>query len=260
MRIIWHERVMQMGEKFILSAGSTKACRYAGEYLRDLGLPVTDTPGADVRWVLLDVPSLNAEGKLRGGGALESLLGKLPEDILVCGGNLNHPGLDGYEAVDFLKDEAYLCENAYITAECALDVALPYLTRTVRGCPVLILGWGRIGKCLGQLLKAMGADVTIAARNPNHRAMIHALGYQTSDFYGIPLSHFRVIYNTAPHPVLSREKLAQCREDCVKIELASKDGMAGDDIITARGLPGLHMPESSGKLIADTFIKLCYGR
>lgn len=260
MRIIWHERVMQMGEKFIFPAGSTKACRYAAKLLRDWGLPVTDTPGADVRWVLLDVPSFNAEGQLRGGGDVDTLLSRLPKDILICGGNLNHPGLDGYEAVDFLMDEAYLCENAYITAECALDVALPYLSRTVRGCPVLILGWGRIGKCLGQLLKNMGADVTIAARNSAHRAMIHALGYQTSDISDIPLSHFRLIYNTVPHPVLTHEDLAHCQEDCAKIELASQDGMAGEDIITARGLPGIHMPESSGKLIADTFLRLCYGR
>jgi hypothetical protein len=52
----------------------------------------------------------------------------------------------------------------------------------------------------------------------------------------------------------------QCREDCVKIELASKDGMEGDDIIIARGLPGIHLPESSGELIAETFLRLCCGR
>ena len=213
-----------------------------------------------MRWVVLDVPSFNAEGKLRGGGDIEALLPQFPKDILICGGNLNHPSLDGHEVVDFLKDENYLCENAYITAECALDVTYPYLKRTIRGCPVLILGWGRIGKCLGALLKNMGADVTIAARNSGHRAMIHALGYQTADISDMSLSRCRLLYNTIPHPILRREDLANCAEDCVKIELASRDGMEGDDIIIARGLPGIHMPESSGKLIADTFSRLCYGR
>ena len=46
----------------------------------------------------------------------------------------------------------------------------------------------------------------------------------------------------------------------MKIELASKAGMVGDDIIPARGLPGIHMPESSGELIAKTFLRLCNGR
>lgn len=260
MCIIWHERVMRMNNGSILQAGSTRGCRYAGKYLRELELPVTETPDATVRYVLLDVPSFGADGQLRGGGDVEQILSKLPKDVMVCGGNLSHPGLDGYETVDFLKDEIYLCENAYITAECALDVALPYLSRTIRGCPVLILGWGRIGNCLGQLLKGLCADVTIAARNPAHRAMIHALGYHAEDIDSVSLNHCRLIYNTVPHPVLSRVQMSACRDDCVKIELASKDGMEGEDIIIARGLPGIHMPESSGTLIANTFLRLCYGR
>ena len=131
-----------------------------------------------------------------------------------------------------------------------------------KGGPVLIIGWGRIGKCLGQLLKCMGADVTIAVRNPAQIAMIRALGYGSVDISLLPdsLAHFRLLYNTVPFPVLNRAQMALCREDCVKIELASKDGIEGDDVIIARGLPGIHMPESSGELIARTFLRLCYGR
>lgn len=251
---------MHMDEKFIFPAGSTKACRYAAEYLKQLGLPVADHPNKDVRYLLLDTPSFQANGTLRGGGDVEKILSALPKDLLICGGNLIHPALEAYETVDFLKDEAYLCENAYITAECALDVALPYLNRTIRGCPVLVIGWGRIGKCLGQLLRGMGADVTIAARNPAHRAMIHALGYQAEAVENLSLGHYRLIYNTVPYPILGQEQMDTSRADCVKVDLASREGMAGDDIIVARGLPGIHMPESSGTLIAKTFLRLCYGR
>lgn len=249
-----------MENRIIFRAGQTKACRYAGDYLMGLGVNVADTPCSGVRYLLLDVPSFQPGGTLRQGGSLEEILDRLPGDIQVCGGNLKHPALEKYGTVDFLQDESYLCENAYITAECALDTALPYLTRTIRGCATLIVGWGRIGKCLGQLLKGMGADVTIAARNPARQAMIHALGYHAVDISEVPLNHYRLIYNTVPYPVLSRELMSQCREDCVKIELASKAGMEGDDIIIARGLPGIHMPESSGELIAKTFLRLCYGR
>lgn len=42
--------------------------------------------------------------------------------------------------------------------------------------------------------------------------------------------------------------------NCLKIELASLPGIAGDDVIPARGLPGIYVPESSGKLIADTLL------
>ncbi len=253
---------MYMEEKLIFAAGGTKACRFAASYLQALRLPVTDTPGSRIRYLLLDVPSFQSNGLLRSGGSIGPILSALPKDIMICGGNLSNPALDGYETVDFLKDEGYLCENAYITAECALDVALPYLGRTLRNCPVLVIGWGRIGKCLAQLLKNLGADVTVAARKPKDRAMIHALGYGAVDINELPLcmGHFRLLYNTVPTPVLDPEQMATCHPSCVKIELASKDGIVGEDIVIARGLPGLHMPESSGKLIADTFLRLCYGR
>ncbi len=242
-----------MEKKSIFLAGNTAACRYAGEYLASLGLPVVHSPGQEVGYALLDVPSF------RFGEAVEDFLMNLSRETIICGGRLDQPALRDFRTVDFLQDEIYLCENAYITAECALDVAFPYLKRTVRGCPVLILGWGRIGKALGQLLKAMGAAVTIAARNPSQRAMVHALGYSTADYSELPemLPHFRLVFNTVPEVVLDT---SGCREDCAKIELASRDGMTGEDIIIARGLPGIHMPESSGELIARSFLRLAYRR
>ncbi len=251
-----------MDEKVIFAAGSTGGCRFAASYLKELGLSVTDSPGKQIRYLLLDTPAFGPEGRMRSGGNVDDLLRRLPKDIMICGGNLSHPSLEEYETADFLKDELYLCENAYITAECALDVALPYLKHTIRHCPVLIIGWGRIGKCLARILKNLEADVTVAARNPKDRAMIHALGCGVVDIAELPLClhHFQLLYNTVPFPVLSHDQLSCCRKDCIKIELASKDGITGDDVIIARGLPGLHMPESSGKLIGDTFIRLCYGR
>ena len=46
------------------------------------------------------------------------------------------------------------------------------------------------------------------------------------------------------------------KADAVAVELASTPGMAGDNIISALGLPGKMAPESSGKLIAETFLRL----
>lgn len=243
----------------IYCAGSTKACQYAAEFLQGSGHRVVDAPCEEVTHLLLDVPSFGAKGLLRSGEPLDGILSSLPKTVTVWGGNLHHASLEGYRKMDLLQDAFYLAENAYITAECALDVALPYLDITIRGCPTLIIGWGRIGKCLGQLLKNMGADIAIAARKETDRAMIHALGMKAVDINDLPdqLNGYRLIFNTAPELVLKREQMALCQEDCVKIELASKAGMEDEDVIVARGLPGIHFPESSGKLIAATILRLC---
>lgn len=248
-----------MDNKLLCCAGGTTALRYAAEYLRNFGISVADQPGMNVSHVLLDVPSFGPDGQLRTGGSVENLLMQLPGNVTVCGGNLDHPALDSYQTVDYLKDARYLAENAYITAECAVEIALSYLPVTLRHCPILIIGWGRIGKCLGQLLKALGADVTIAARKESNRAICQALDYRTADTAHLvnTLGRYRLIFNTAPEIVLNRQQMSECHPDCVKIELASKAGMEDDSVIIARGLPGIHMPESSGLLIAETFVRFC---
>jgi dipicolinate synthase subunit A len=238
----------------ICCAGTTAAARYAATALWDAGWDVTDQSEGDVEILLLDVPSFGANGFLRGGGDIQAILDKLPRDVTVCGGNLTHPALESYKKIDFLENEDYLAQNAYITAEAALDVALPYLQRTVKGCKVLILGWGRIGKCLGNLLKAMGAEVTVAARKASDRAMLKALGFGA---VGFPidveiLQASELIYNTVPYEVLDCAQI----QDCTKIDLASRQGVIGDDVVIARGLQGIHFPESSGKLIANTLMRI----
>ena len=64
-----------------------------------------------------------------------------------------------------------------------------------------------------------------------------------------------LVFNTAPSLLLSREMTARC-PDCLLIDLASQPGMQGDDVLWARGLPGKMAPESSGKLIAETILRL----
>lgn len=225
----------------------------AVEELEKRGVCIADAPSVDVTHLLLPVPCKMEAGELR------DILMQLPKEITVLGGGLDRAELAGYRCVDLLKDERYLAQNAMITAYCALRVAAEHMNVTWQHCPVLILGWGRIGKCLGQLLKDLDADVTIAARKDSDRAVITALDYEAEDIaqLGYILKRYRVIFNTVPHPVLTATQLEHCRKDCIKIELASSPGIVGDGVISARGLPGKLAPESSGKLIARTIMRLC---
>lgn len=234
--------------------GKTEACQYAAAELRKNGIALVDHPTPEVSHLLLDVPSFDAEGNLRGGGKIMDQLVRLPPQVTVVGGNLKHPALIEHRSMDLLQDADYTAINAAITADCALRVASREMKLVFFQCPVLVLGWGRIGKCLAKLLRALGADVTIAARKDQDLAMIRALGYHAVSFPRLQTvgAGIRVIFNTVPEMVLSEDNFP----GCVKIDLASKRGMAGDDVIWARGLPGICAPESSGKLIAGTFLKL----
>ncbi len=215
-----------------------------------------EQPCESVTHLLLNVPSFDPEGNLKGGGDPEELLARLPKNVIIVGGNIPAGRFPGYRVLDLLQDPRYLADNAAITAYCALRLAMMELPVMLRGIRVLIIGWGRISKCLAALLWGMEADVTVAARKEEDRAMAHALGYHAEDCesLGQNLNEYRVIFNTAPAPVLTEEQIAHCRENCLKIDLASVRGIAGSHVIWARGLPGRDTPESSGKLIAKRII------
>ena len=243
-----------MDQTAIYRAGYTGAAERACRILAEKGIPMAQAPGPEVTHLLLPVPSFEPDGRIRGGGILEHILADLPENITVIGGNLDHAGLEGYRKIDLLRDGLYVAKNAAITADCAVRVAGQAMPVVFAECPMLVIGWGRIGKCLASLLKAMGADVTVAARKASDRQMLAALGYGAEDpaaWHGV--GRYRVVFNTAPVPVLDA---ARCRPDCIKIELASKPGILGPDVIQALGLPGKMAPESSGMLMAQTIIRL----
>ena len=221
------------------------ALGYAAEILESRGYQVSNIPASDSKHLLLPVPSFPD-----GYSYLTPLLDLLPKNVSVYGGFLTIPPLIRYNSVDFLSDPYYLAHNAAITAECALELTETILNQDISGHSILILGWGRIGKCLGKLAQSQGARVTIAARKHSDLAIIEALGYQATALDKLKPEEELVI-NTIPVMVLPHVP-----KNCHAIDLASKPGMAGENIVIARGLPGKMQPEKSGKLIADTFIRL----
>ena len=207
------------------------ATGHAGRFLQEMGVPVSFCPVPGATHWLLPVPT--------------RVQIHAPDGVTIIGGNLDGAG------IDLLKDPFYLAENAAITARCALGL----IGRELKDLSVLILGWGRIGKCLGRFLRDAGAHVAVAVRNPSDAAMLRALGYEGIFLSDVPalLHRFGAILNTVPVMVLDA---SGCREDCVLLELASRPGMSGTNIIDGRGLPGGYAPEESGQLIARTVLRL----
>ena len=239
-----------MKSTLLYPVGSTEAVRYAVSLLHKEGVTVIDHPAPEVTHLLLDVPAFLPDGTLRSGTRIQHHLERLPPETIVIGGNLKHPELSEHRTVDFLTDDIYLYQNAAITARCALKVAAPLLKTTLADTSVLVIGWGRIGKHLTRLLLSLGASVNVAVRSRQDQALLQSLGCRVID-YGAPPPKCTLVFNTVPSPYPIQP------EGCIKIELASQPGLTGKGIVTAQGLPGIHAPESSGALIAKTFLRLC---
>lgn len=227
----------------LYSLVTAPAGRQACKELEKEGFVLCEEPSADLSALLLDVPTPQS---------VEIPWEKLPTGCRIFGGNL--AGVpERFRVYDLLKDPIYTARNADITARCAIRLAAGQLEETLAGLPVLVIGWGRIGKCLAKLLAGLGANVRVFARNPADRGLLAALGYGALDRGELlkTLLGSRLVFNTAPEGVLSEADTRNC-EGCIFLDLASIRGIADPRATWARGLPGKMAPGSSGRLIAQT--------
>lgn len=216
---------------------------------------------ADV--LILPTPCLDRAGLLRTAGEgldPEELAGYYDERTRIYGGALPAAlaaRLPGCGAVtDLLADPAVAAVNGRLTAEAAVQLAAERLEGSLFGLPCLVLGWGRVGKPLAELLAALHARVTVAARRPGVRAEAAQRGFAVRDFPG-PASGFVVIFNTVPAPALSPAALAALGPDCLWVELASAPGglpaglRPGCPVLAANSLPGRRLPRSAAAALLE---------
>ena len=172
----------------------------------------------------------------------------------------------GAKAYDLYDTEPLTTANACLTAEGALQLAMENSPISLHGAKCLVIGYGRIGKCLAQKLRGLSADVTVSARKPADQSLAEAMGH-LSDQTGIylhGLQQYDFIFNTVPAEVLSSDQLAQISPACLLIDLASRPGGFSPvrcqelnlHFCTAPGLPGRCSPKSAGILYAQSILSI----
>ena len=177
----------------------------------------------------------------------------------------------GISLQDYSENELFQIRNALPTAEGAMEIALHELPVTLSGTSAAVIGFGRIGRTMARLLRAFDAKVTVAARKSTDLAWIELHQYHPLCIETVQgesslraLSGCRVIFNTVPHWLFTREVLAALRPDVLIIDLASSPGgvdpqaaaECGIRVIRALALPGKCAPQTAGEIIADTVIAM----
>ena len=223
---------------------------------------------ADV--VLLPLPVMQGRGLLNAPLAnvsfrITDVLDAIPEGKLVLGGSVPQMVFEmakrrKLRVWDYLEREELAIRNAIPTAEGAVQIAMEQLPVTIHGLPVLILGSGRIGIALAQRLLGLGANVTVSARKPEDFARLFGMGCPSIDTRRLDgaLGAYRLIVNTVPDLILTRERVEQCRADVLLLDLASGEGGIAPDArslrtrIHALSLPGKVAPVTAAASICDT--------
>lgn len=169
-------------------------------------------------------------------------------------------------AVDFFDQEDVAVLNAIPTAEGAIATAMAESPKTIFGSNVIVLGYGRCGKILSNMLKGIGANVWATYRNKKDFAYIKAFGLN-----GIHLDELRenvsdkdFIFNTIPEKIVTRKIIERLKKDAILIDLAQAPG--GVDFNFARsknikalycpGLPGRVAPVTAAGILKDSILNI----
>ena len=205
------------------------------------------------------------------------LLSLLPhlKGKLVLGGRIEQSFLEaceeqGISCVDYFLSEQLQWKNALPTAEGALLLALQELPVTLFGTAVAVVGYGRIGFLLAQRLHALGAKVTVLARNSIALTRASLVGMRTFPLEGegairrgLP-ENCRAVFNTVPTVLFTQEELLHVPKNCVLIDLASAPGgidhtaaaRLGLRSVWGTSLPGKLFPECASVFLAETVLEM----
>lgn len=211
-----------------------------------------NTPFSDKKVLISDMLD-NLSGKTLIAGAIK-------QDIYEMASEKN------VKVIDILKREELAVLNAVSTAEGTIKIAIEETPRNIHGSNVLVLGFGRIGKILSNMLKGLGAKVACEARKNSDLAWIKAYGYEPIPLPELKenLDRFDIIINTIPYIVLDNDNLENVKKDVFIIDLASNPGGVDRDAIKeknikftwALSLPGKVAPVTSAEFIKETLYNI----
>lgn len=209
-----------------------------------------------MRWPLSDAETSPAEimENVQPGSAL-----------LLCGPKFPRERRWDLQYVNLWEDEALLRENAYLTAEAAVASAMCHTRTALAGMPCAVVGCGRIGRALMEILGGLGARVTVLTGRAAKRRVIEESGAEAADTRdaGAALSGKKLIFSTPPAMVIDRDALEHVDADALIIDLASPP--YGVDLDAARemnlrawrepGLPGRYCPLSAARAVYNSVLR-----
>ncbi len=207
---------------------------------------------------------------------MSALLDACDEQTLLMGGRFtplfkSKADEKNIKLIDYFNSEELQIKNAIPTAEGAIAIAMNELPITLHSSRVAVIGYGRVGKTLADMLVSLGAEVTVAARKSTDLAWADTrkcaqLRIQVKNGQSslIELGRgYDVIFNTVPCWILDENVLKNFNKNTLIIDLASAPGGVntkvaselGLKVIWALSLPGKCSPFTAGNIICDSILE-----
>jgi dipicolinate synthase subunit A len=204
------------------------------------GIPgVTRAPSAeaairDARIALFPIPGIAVDGSLFADEKIvprDDLLSLMAPDAHIILGKADE-GLEhaasrtGVTLHEYESDRELMLLRSPAVVEGALKHIIENTAITIHGARICVLGQGSIGTVLTRTLIALGARVTVAARNPVQRAAAYTLGADPVPLEGLAeaVRGADMLLSTVPTRIVTREVIDQLPAHALVMDLSAPPG------------------------------------
>jgi len=191
---------------------------------------------------LMPIPGIASDGSIFADEKIiprESLLSVMADGAHIILGKADE-GLSeaarrlGIGIHEYEHDQELMLLRAPAIVEAAIRIIIENTAITIHNASVCVVGHGNIGSVLTRSLIALGARVTVAARNPAQRAMAYTAGAES-----LPLERlneaapgFDMILSTVPAPLVTPRLIDALPSTALVMDLSAPPG--GVDLDYAR--------------------------
>ena len=195
----------------------------------------------------------------------QDVMKKLSPNALILAGR----GLQSAEPnrlIHYMEDERLEERNAEISAEAAVCETMQRTELALMDQTVLVTGHGRFARALARRLRALGAEVWVAARRKEQRLEaanngMHAVSF--AELYQL-LPKIRMVLNTVPAQVMGERELQALPKGAWLLELASapygfdreQAQKMGLHVDVLPALPARYAPKSAGMALKAAAVRL----
>ena len=188
---------------------------------------------------------------------LKIIFEKIGPNTIIFKGNYKIPEVKGNIVYNYSTNEEFVLKNARLTSIAALMLAKENSKNPISSSKVLVLGYGRIGKYLAEMLKERDAETYVYARRDEVRHEAEKNGIIALDKIK-DLHKYAFVFNTVPEIIVSKDKMDKVHDDTLIIELASAPGGFEDKskVLDGKGLPGKMLPTYAGEAVYEIISKI----
>ncbi|MEE2774979.1 MAG: dipicolinate synthase subunit DpsA [Pseudomonadota bacterium] len=168
----------------------------------------------DADFILFPIPGMSQDGALFSNEKIypnEAMLSGAKNDAHLIMG-LPHPDLTevcrklGFGLHEYETDKELMLLRMPSIVELALKIIIENTKVSIHGSSVVVVGQGNVAHTLTRDLVLLGANVTVAARNPVQRAEAIVIGAKaiTLDVLGDAVANCDICLSAVPAPLVTR--------------------------------------------------------